>query len=144
MTAVDQTNLGGMCGFCSAQAPLRDSHVLPAFVYRWLRNRSGSGHIRHTDNPNRRVQDGLKLPWFCGDCESLFSRYETAFATKVIHPWHAGTYKITYEDWLLKFCVSISWRVLRYARGRNKDAEYTAEQQILKLSFCNPICFLRV
>lgn len=123
--------MDGICAFCSQQTLLRDSHVLPAFVYRWLRGRSGAGHIRHTDNPNRRVQDGLKLPWLCGDCEAKFARYETAFATKVFHPWHAGTHRISYEDWLLKFCVSVSWRVLRYARGRNKDAQYTTEQQTL-------------
>lgn len=122
----------GQCAFCAKDAALRTSHVLPAFIYRWLRNRSGgSGHIRHTDTPNRRVQDGLKLAWLCDDCEALFSRYETAFATKLFHPWHAGQRDIDYGDWLLKFCVSLSWRVLRYARGQNKATVYTEEQQEL-------------
>jgi hypothetical protein len=129
--AVTATKSNGVCAFCDTQTRLHESHVLPAFVYRWLRGRSGTGHIRQTDNPNRRVQDGLKLPWLCRDCEAQFSRYETAFATKVFHPWHAGTYRIPYGDWLLKFCVSVSWRVLRFARGRNKDASYTDEQQAL-------------
>ncbi|SNS77424.1 hypothetical protein [Sphingopyxis indica] len=132
MTAVaTATEPNGVCAFCDTQARLHESHVLPAFVYRWLRGRSGTGHIRQTDNPNRRVQDGLKLPWLCGGCEAQFSRYETAFATKVFHPWQAGTYRIPYDGWLLKFCVSVSWRVLRFARGRNKDASYTDEQQVL-------------
>ena len=61
----------------------------------------------------------------------MFSRYETAFATKVFHPWHAGIHRIPYDDWLLRFCVSVSWRVLRFARGRNKDAIYADEQQVL-------------
>ncbi len=87
--------------------------------------------MRQTDSPNRRVQDGLKLRWLCGDCESRFNGYETAFATKLFHPWHAGNHRIEYSDWLLKFCVSVSWRVLRYARGRNKDAPYTHEQRAL-------------
>ena len=87
--------------------------------------------MRHSNNPNIRVQDGLKLPWMCSDCEGRFNRYETAFATKLFHPWHAGTYRVAYDDWLLKFCVSVSWRVLRYARGRNPDAPYTDEQNAL-------------
>ena len=74
------------CAFCGQQVPLRESHVLPAFAFRWLRGRSGTGHIRHTDNPNRRVQDGLKLKWLCDACEGRFSRSETTFATKVFHP----------------------------------------------------------
>lgn len=121
----------GVCAFCSREARLLESHVLPAFVYRWLRTRSGKGHIRDTENPNRRVQDGLKFPWLCADCESHFNRYETAFATKIFHPWLSGNNRIAYDDWLLKFCVSVSWRVLRFARGRNKDAQYTPEQHVL-------------
>lgn len=121
----------GDCAFCARHGELQDSHVIPAFVYRWLRNRSGTGHIRHTENPNRRVQDGLKLPWLCAGCEANFSRYETACATKLFHPWHEGVIRIPYTDWLLKFCTSVSWRVLRYARGRNPQARYTHDQHRL-------------
>jgi hypothetical protein len=123
--------MDGTCAFCGEHKSLKDSHVLPAFVYRWLRTRSGTGHIRNTENPNRRVQDGLKFPWLCGDCESQFNRYETPFATKIFHPWHSGEYQLAYEEWLLKFCVSVSWRVLKFARGRNKNAPYSNVQQTL-------------
>ena len=123
--------MDGNCAFCGEHKTLKESHVLPAFVFRWLRTRSGTGHIRQTENPNRRVQDGLKFHWLCGECEKKFSRYETAFATKVFHPWHTGEYRISYDDWLLKFCVSISWRVLKFLRGRNKEASYTEEQNLL-------------
>ena len=119
------------CAFCGNISDLRESHIIPAFVFRWLRTRSGKGHIRNTGNPNRRIQDGPKLYLLCDACENQFSRYETAFAKNVFHPWHAGNYQISYSDWLLKFCVSISWRVLKFCRGRNKDAQYTDEQQSL-------------
>nr|WP_295889780.1 hypothetical protein [uncultured Devosia sp.] len=108
-----------------------ESHVLPAFVFRWLRGRSGTGHIRHTDNPNRRVQDGLKFHWLCGKCEARFSSLETAFATRVFYPWQGGDNHIAYREWLLKFCASVSWRVLKFARGRNENANYTPEQDEL-------------
>jgi hypothetical protein len=116
------------CSFCRKVAPLQNSHVLPAFAYRWLRGRSGTGHIRHTDNPNRRVQDGLKLKWLCDDCEALFGKFETAFATKVFYPWQEGKHRVVYEDWLIKFCVSVSWRVLKYLRQSNPGHRYTADQ----------------
>jgi hypothetical protein len=102
--------------------------VLPAFVYRWLRNRSGSGHVRNTDQPNRRVQDGLKLEWLCEGCEARFNRFETEFATKAFHPWTTAKQSILYDAWMLKFCVSISWRVLKYAYGLNPNAQYTDDQ----------------
>lgn len=120
----------GICAFCGNPATLKESHVLPAFVYRWLRRR-GTGHIRHSENPNRRVQDGLKLELLCGGCEQRFSRFETAFATKVFHPWHSGTHRISYENWLLKFCVSVSWRVLNYALAHGRGHDYTSEQKTL-------------
>jgi hypothetical protein len=123
--------VSGICAFCGGHKTLKESHVLPAFVFRWLRGRSGTGHIRQTDNPNKRVQDGLKLYWLCGQCEGQFSSYETSFANKVFHPWHAGEYRCAYDDWLLKFCVSISWRVLKFARGRDPNARYTDEQIVL-------------
>lgn len=105
--------------------------MLPAFVYRWLRNRSGSGHIRNTENVNRRVQDGLKFPWLCDVCEARFSRFETLFAKNVFYPSLSGKSPIAYQDWLLKFCVSISWRVLKFARGKNKATRYSPEQEAL-------------
>lgn len=119
------------CAFCGMISPLRESHVLPAFVYRWLRGRSGTGHIRHTDAPNRRVQDGLKLKWLCGACEGKFSRYETAFAKNIFYLWLKGADRVDYNELFLKFCVSVSWRVLKYAYGRNRFAAYTEEQKIL-------------
>ncbi len=121
----------GTCAFCGKQAELMQSHVLPAFVFRWLRRRSGKGHIRHTDKPNVRVQDGIKQPWLCTTCEGHFGLYETAFATKVFHPRHGGDYRIPYREWMLKFAVSVSWRVLKYARGRNQDTTYSEEQNRL-------------
>ncbi|MEA3031273.1 MAG: hypothetical protein QOG13_2598 [Sphingomonadales bacterium] len=121
----------GICKFCGQVAELRESHILPAFVYRWLRARSGSGHIRDTENPNLRVQDGLKLHWLCNECEGLFSRFETAFATKVFHPWHKGNHHIEYREWLLKFCVSVSWRVLEYALAHGRGHDYSDEQRKL-------------
>ena len=70
----------GTCAFCGENDNLAESHVLPAFVFRWLRGRSGIGHMRQTDNPNKRVQDGLKFHWLCLKCEGQFSHYEGAFA----------------------------------------------------------------
>lgn len=87
--------------------------------------------MRNSERPNVRVQDGLKQPWLCGACESHFGRYETEFATRVFHPWHSGDYHIPYKDWMLKFAVSVSWRVLKYARGRNPAATYSEEQNRL-------------
>jgi hypothetical protein len=71
------------------------------------------GYLRFGINPNKRVQDGLKYYWLCDECEGLFSKWENKFAKNIFHPTVSGkTGTVYYQDWLLKFCVSVSWRVL--------------------------------
>jgi len=121
----------GECALCLETASLRESHVLPGFVFRWLKGRSPTGYIRFSGTPNRRVQDGHKKHWLCDDCEQRFNRHETAFATELFHPWLQGQHRVRYEDWLLKFCVSVSWRVLKHLWGSNPAHQYTDEQKKL-------------
>lgn len=80
-----------------------------------MRESSGGGYLRQGMTPNRRVQDGLKRYWLCVDCEKLFSRAGTDFASKVFYPYLNGcSSQIIYGNWLLHFCVSVSWRVLQF------------------------------
>ena len=50
----------GTCRLCDTESELQLSHILPAFAIRWLRESSGTGHVRGTAAPNLRVQDGEK------------------------------------------------------------------------------------
>ena len=107
----------GLCRLCERQSELQLSHVLPAFAYRWLRESSGNGHLRNSREPNKRTQDGLKFYWLCAECEELFSRNETAFAGRLFHPYLKASGQIfPYSSWLIHFCTSVSWRVLRFYR----------------------------
>lgn len=123
----------GRCLLCEEESKLRLSHVVPAFVYRWLRESSGNGHLRMSLEPNRRVQDGPKHYWLCSKCEELFSGSETAFAGKLFHPYLEGSGKIfPYSIWLSHFCASVSWRVLRHYMQEQPLSEWkdwTPEEQ---------------
>lgn len=124
-------NLNPKCGLCEQPNDLRMSHVLPAFVYRWLRETSITGHIRSVRTINQRTQDGDKKPWFCAECEQLIGKDETAFASKVFHPWLAGNNQISYQSWLIRFCTSVSWRVLKHVKDMNPEHQYTATEEKL-------------
>lgn len=105
----------GDCQLCGRSLPLELSHVLPAFVFKWQRESSGNGHLRSGATPNVRVQDGEKRRWLCRDCEERFSKDERAFATYLFYPYLANPeQQHSYGPWLLRFCTSVSWRVLRY------------------------------
>jgi hypothetical protein len=122
----------GTCGLCEREAELCDSHVLPSFVFKWLKDTSATGYLRFADTPNRRVQDGLKRKWLCKSCEQLFSREERAFATNLFHPWSESTSQsIRYSEWLLRFCVSVSWRVLADCKTNRHLDHYTPVQRNL-------------
>lgn len=118
----------GTCALCEREKELRESHVLPAFLFRWLKKRSITGHIRKSDEIDLRVQDGTKKPWLCDECENAFGRNEKHFASKLFHPWSTGSHEIEYHEWLLRFCTSVSWRVLKHCKGLNPEQQYTAEE----------------
>ena len=75
----------GVCELCGKQADLLQSHVIPAFVFKWLKQ---AGHIRYAETPNRRSQDGPKRDWLCRECEDLFNSFETPFAGQIFHPYN--------------------------------------------------------
>jgi len=94
---------------------LQESHIVPAFVYRWQKETSSTGYLRFGRQVNRRVQDGIKSPFLCQQCETHLNVWETQFANNFFAPFHEDAQtKFEYEEWLAKFCVSISWRVLTY------------------------------
>ncbi|RFC36750.1 MAG: hypothetical protein DID92_2727743527 [Candidatus Nitrotoga sp. SPKER] len=105
----------GVCRLCKKDVELQLSHIVPAFIYRWMRESSGNGHLRCTQTPNRRVQDGPQKHWLCADCEGRFSRMERSFANQLFHPYLSSSgQRFQYGNWLLQFCTSVSWRVLHY------------------------------
>ena len=118
------------CALCRKEAPLRESHVIPAFVFRWLKETSATGYLRAGSNPRRRAQDGLKSPLLCEDCEQRFSALERDFANDIFYPIQRdNAEEVQYGKWFLKFCVSISWRVLTYGMQQTPLNHFSEGQQ---------------
>lgn len=116
MSKAKMKNQLGLCRLCNIEGKLIESHIIPKFIFKWQKKSSATGHIRLSINPNKRVQDGIKTPFLCKKCEGLFNEWETKFATMAFHPLVEGKRKkILYDNWLLKFSVSLSWRVLVYS-----------------------------
>lgn len=109
----------GVCKLClRAGLALRGSHVIPSFVFRWMRQ-SSIGFMRDGNNADVRVQDGPKYPWLCDECEHRLSAWEKPFAEQVfsyVHGTSADQKPVAYGPWALKFAASVSWRALLFAR----------------------------
>ena len=46
-----------MCRMCYKTGPLEAGHVVPSFVYRWIKATSATGYLRSGENPNLRIQE---------------------------------------------------------------------------------------
>jgi hypothetical protein len=107
------------CKLCHKEAELRESHIIPSFFFRYLKSSSGTGHLRSQQTANKRVQDGYKEYWLCQSCEDQFNKFETLFSNNIFHRLtKQNAYQFTYDQFLLKFCASVSWRVLTYLKEK--------------------------
>lgn len=110
----------GICELCKNEGELQLSHFIPSFMGKWHKKTSITGYLRNNLNISLRQQDLHKEYLLCGKCESVLSKWEKAFAEKVFNPYVENTGRtIEYDDWLLKFCVSLSWRTLIHIRKLN-------------------------
>ncbi|MDD1976967.1 hypothetical protein [Pseudomonas tussilaginis] len=110
----------GMCRLCLNEGDLKESHFIPKFIGKWMKATSATGYLRDASDIDKRIQDIAKDYWMCGACETLFSRWERDFASKVFYPYQkdsASSYR--YGEWMAKFCASLSWRSLSYMRHTN-------------------------
>ena len=121
-------NMEKYCRLCGCEnTQLRESHIVPKMFYNALKKKSPTGIIREFNNPNKSLQDGLKVPFLCSNCEELFSKYETYFSNKVYMKTveDDGIVKFdSNDDSISYFLLSISWRILKYSREK-MNLKYT-------------------
>jgi hypothetical protein len=123
--------LNGKCALCRKDAELIESHIIPKFVIKWLKDTSLSA-VRTNIEPNKRVQDGLKKYLPCANCEGLFSTWEKQFCEQIFLPVHNNpeiNKPLEYKSWALKFAVLVSWRVLEYYYQENRLLNFTDLQK---------------
>jgi hypothetical protein len=115
-----------ICALCKKNPAIEQSHIVPAFIFRWLKESSPTGFLRNPKNPNKREQDGFKRELLCEACEDVFSKWETLFSNNVfrkVHHQKDNALAFDYDDWLVRFCVSVSWRTLTHLVMKNSPDE---------------------
>jgi len=69
------------CCWCGETAKLCKSHIIPESAYRPVYDaKSRAIALSSEDRKRRVVQQGMKEPLFCLECEGKFNRFETPFA----------------------------------------------------------------
>lgn len=64
------------CALCRKNAALRDSHIIPEFLYTALYDEKHRFHVLSDQDRSRYKQSGLYEKLLCGDCEQRFSVHE--------------------------------------------------------------------
>jgi hypothetical protein len=119
------------CRLCHQNRPLRNSHVLPEFLYAALydeKHRYLAVSLAE-DTPTVIHQKGLREKLLCGDCEQLLGRYER-YASQLLYHKPVSTWKqdqrliavddVDYVQFKL-FLLSLLWRA-----GVSKLPEFNA------------------
>ena len=109
-----------VCALCRFPRRLVKSHIIPSFVFKWLKDTSVTGHIRDVRHGSQRVQDGPTLPLLCAECELLLSKSENSFKRGIFRPFTKDYLDLAgrivkdgyleYDKWLDRFIISIIWR----------------------------------
>lgn len=151
---LDNDPVIGTCALCDTEnMELRESHIIPRFVYLWLKETSSTPFIRSNDDVNIRHQDGEKTHLLCSDCETKFSGWENELAKNIFkkianYQAQSSLIKVTAATRLA--VLSIFWRALYASSERENDL--TGEDLIkrnalladLKLQLRNEECSMTI
>lgn len=100
------------CALCGLDKELQQSHIIPKFVGKYLKDTS-IGNIRNHALSDKVVQDIEKHSLLCHDCEELFSASERYFANTIFYPYLRDKQEsFEYDKRLFYFLTSLSWRSL--------------------------------
>lgn len=103
------------CALCLREANLEQSHIVPKFVFRWLKQTSATGKFRRSNAVNVRVQDGVTHRLLCRACEQRLGAWEAKFASLFFRPILDGgdvPFRVDYEEWMFMCVLSISFRAV--------------------------------
>lgn len=120
-----------ICKYCEKNEAIKNSHVLPRFIFDWLKKTSATGAMHFLLNLNQRAQDGIKIDLFCSKCELKFSKYENSFKKNVFSKIanYRQQNEIIYLNELDKKCIySIAWRVLSWAFNYKKMDQFHSDE----------------
>ena len=112
----------GNCHFCGKPRELIDSHVWPKFAYkRFVANQDKGGQFADLSTLTLTNRQYTRY-WFCRSCEDVLGQTETYVAQLCDRMEKAPRAIHAYDERLLRFVVSISWRSLKLHHENMKNS----------------------
>lgn len=117
-----------LCILCSENEAIKNSHIIPKFVYKRLKKIGPVNYLRHTDNPDIVKQDGLTDEYLCKDCELKFSKWEHYFCNNLYDPYDPldkqGRKIFDYKEELGLFTASLHFRYMKHLEDKNPKRDF--------------------
>lgn len=102
----------GKCKLYGIETDLKKSHIVPKFAFDYMK-KTGGKYLRGYENPNVRVQDGIKKYLLGEKAEQEFSKRERWFANNIFFPYQNNSKKeFEYDENFAYFIISVLWRVI--------------------------------
>jgi hypothetical protein len=99
-----------ICRLCDERPPIKHSHIMPRFGYRYTSDKSKGGSYVELLTLTEKTKQ-LTRPWFCSECEKLFGE---SYAADYIAQLEKDRHKTQYSGQLLRFAVSFAWRATMF------------------------------
>lgn len=124
----------GICKYCEKDEAIESSHLIPSFIYKWIKDTSPTGYMRATNESNKRQQDGCKSALLWNACEEKFSKFEKLFKKELFNK--IANYRKPCPESLsitpnIRTCLYIiAWRILADAYHYPKENYYKVTSSI--------------
>jgi len=116
--------MNGICELYKTYSELKESHIYPKFVINYTK-KTGSKFLRKLEEPNKRMQDGIKLHLLSKKAEQKFSLREKWFAENIFVPYLKGQTELKYTEELFFFTISFLWRIIVLELKTSKNLKTT-------------------
>lgn len=120
----------GICALYEIEDDLKESHIFPKFIVNHTK-KTGSKYFRRLVEPDKRIQDAVKLHLLSEKAEQEFSKREKWFAENIFVPYLAGKTNLPYNENLYYFAVSFLWRILVLELKRDENLKTKWYYQII-------------
>ncbi len=113
----------GICKLCRNNVVLVRSHVWPAFLYKlYIADQDKGGQFVDVTEEIPKSTAQLKRNWLCESCEGILSKSEDKVARLLRNFKKQNSESINYDEHLLRFAVSASWRTVQiHCENYNQD-----------------------
>ena len=136
-----------LCKLCLKDRELRNSHIVPEFLYKTLYEETGRFYELNLDKDSRTKfhQKGIRERLLCDECEQLFSKYER-YASLLLNggyellvvpePPVVHFKNIDYAKFKL-FALSILWRAGVSTHKAYSQVKLGKHEELLRLNLLN-------